>query len=376
MRTLTNVLLLWCLPLAVSAQQSGCPPPDPESRTGAVLGKVSDRQTGVALGFVRLLLQEEGPNNPLEERSSSAGGFQFCAVPEGTYRLSGQLGDWMGSVGGVRVTPGAAISVSLELGPPTTGPATGTLSGVVVDRASGDPIEEATLTLDELGLTTLSNPLGHFVFPSLPPGPATLRVRHLGHADAEGPVEIEAGKATQIQVALVTEAIALDPIVVTAVRRRVQLPDLEDFERRYYSGWGRFVLEEEIGRRSPTRLTDVLHETGLEITGNGGSVMVRRTMCAPLVYLDGVKLTRLSRGGRNPRGLKPTGGIYPWGDPDASPEQEAAYAVNLVHPSEVVAVEVYRGPAETPGQYIDSNSRCGVILIWTRRGNFGGEDAR
>ena len=29
-------------------------------------------------------------------------------------------------------------------------------------------------------------------------------------------------------------------------------------------------------------------------------------------------------------------------------------------------VEMYRGPAEIPVQYNDSNSQCGVILIWTR----------
>ena len=28
----------------------------------------------------------------------------------------------------------------------------------------------------------------------------------------------------------------------------------------------------------------------------------------------------------------------------------------------------FHGPGQTPGEFLDSNARCGVILIWTRRG--------
>jgi hypothetical protein len=96
-----------------------------------------------------------------------------------------------------------------------------------------------------------------------------------------------------------------------------------------------------------------------------------------LVYLDDILMTKMSRGGS----FHASGGAMVRGEipsplgfptPGAGPTYEAADAVNLVHPMDVVAIEVYRGAAETPGQYIDSNSRCGVILIWTRRGRIGG----
>lgn len=176
------------------------------------------------------------------------------------------------------------------------------------------------------------------------------------------------GRATEARIRLTVRPIDLDPIVVMAVRRRIELPGLEDFERRYYSGWGQFVLEEDIERRNPTRLTDALAETGLEIAAGGTSVIVRRTGCAPMVYIDGVKVTRLSRGGGPVRRPSGESGVYLWRDPETSTDAEAAAAINLMNPGNVLAVEVYKGPAETPGQYIDSNSRCGVVLIWTRRG--------
>jgi len=49
----------------------------------------------------------------------------------------------------------------------------------------------------------------------------------------------------------------------------------------------------------------------------------------------------------------------------------AAEAVNLIHPTNIQAIEIFQGPSSTPGQYLDSRARCGVILIWTRRGPRG-----
>lgn len=35
----------------------------------------------------------------------------------------------------------------------------------------------------------------------------------------------------------------------------------------------------------------------------------------------------------------------------------------------IQAIEIYRGPAETPIQYQATNSACGVLLLWTRDGS-------
>ncbi len=352
------------------AQEVRCPPPDSLAGAGAVLGRALDARTQVALGYSHIWIQVSGAEAPLAARADPAGWFRFCSVPSGSLIVRGQFGILRGLLGPLTLDPGQTLSVSLGLAQEAAGNDTGTLTGTVVDRGTGDPVDGATVELPGLGQRAASNPLGKFTLPSLPPGKVAIRVSRMGYADAAGEVEIQAGRIVSTEVALAVEPIALEPIKVTAVRRRMELPGLEDFERRYNSGWGRFILEEEIQRRSPRKLTDVLWETGVEVIGDGKEIRIRRTMCAPLVYLDGVKLTHLSRAG----GPKPGGYLgamkNPWPQPDAGPTFEAADAVNLVHPSEVAAVEVYRGPAETPGKYIDSNSRCGVILIWTRRGSF------
>lgn len=366
------LLLLPCHP--VTAQEQACSPPDSSAGLGAIVGSVLDVQTQVPLGFVQLRLRIEGVDEQRETRSSLSGHFEFCSIPAGAISLSGQLGQLGGIIGPLFLQPGETKAISLELSPPTTGVETGTLTGIVKDADSGEPITDATVLLSDLGQTAITNVLGRFTFPSLPPGETPLRVNRLGYGEATGPVEIEIGKTTEVEVSLSVEAIRMDPITVTAVRRRIVLPGLEDFERRYNSGWGKFVLEEEIQARAPTKLTQVLWEAGVDVDGDGKRVRIRRTGCAPLVYVDGVKLTHASRGGGPPsRAMIRAPKNNPFPNPEGSPSEEAAAALNLVHPSDVIAVEVYRGPAETPGQYIDSNSRCGVILVWTRRGNISGK---
>lgn len=39
--------------------------------------------------------------------------------------------------------------------------------------------------------------------------------------------------------------------------------------------------------------------------------------------------------------------------------------INLIHPSDIGAIEVYRAGQPAPVQY---DNRCGVIVIWSRRG--------
>ena len=359
----------------LQAQDPLCPSPDSLAGMGAIVGRVVDAQTQIPLGFAQIRLRIQGVEAPFEAQSNPAGLFQFCSVPFGVFTLTGQIGQFGAFEGPLALAPGQTLQFALELSASASGRDTGTLTGIVVDAESGEPVEGANIILPSLRQTAISNALGRFTFPSLTPGGVDLHVNRLGYAEAYGQVEIEVGKTIQTRVTLSTEPIGLDPIMVTATRRRIELPGLEEFERRFHSGWGSFILEEQIQRRSPRKLTDMLYETGVGVGNNGATILMRRTGCAPLVYLDDVKLTRLSRSktGTESRGMRaPKKTPYLWPDPDASPAQEAAWAVNLVHPMDIVAVEVYSGPAQTPGQYIDSNSQCGVILIWTRRGIFSG----
>jgi hypothetical protein len=382
------ILFFSFLFLLVQLQAQECPPPDSSAGLAAIEGQVRDAEAQVALGFAQITLSSLETGANLQTRSDPSGRFRFCDVPIGRISLGGHLGQLRASAGPISLKPGDRYSLILEMAPPGEDPDVGTLTGVVMDAGLGTPIEGAEVLLPQFGQTTITNSLGRFTFPTLPAGPVELRVSMLGYASRSGNVEVEFNRTIQTEILLSTEPVELDPIVVTAVRQRIVLPGLEDIERRINSGWGKFLLEDEIQQRSPMKLSHALFEAGVETGSEGRSVWIRRTGCGPTVYIDGVRVTHKSRaksmmGAASAAASKAVNDVVTgtwreayqksWGDEDNA-EMEAGQAINeLVHPMDVIAVEVYRGPAETPGQYLDSNSQCGVVLIWTRRGNLSRE---
>jgi hypothetical protein len=213
---------------------------------GAVYGTVVDAENGVPLGFAQIQIRVLGVEAPFEARSNTSGQFRVCSLPSGNFTVSGQLADLGVFDGPLSLDPGQTLVLTLSLAPPAEGGDTGTIAGTVVEAGTNEPIEGATVLLPSAGQTAITNALGRFTFPSLLTGVVNLQVDRLGYAATTGQVEVEPGKATQMRVVLSTEPIAMDPITVTAVRRRVQLPDLEGFERRYNAGFGYFILEDEI----------------------------------------------------------------------------------------------------------------------------------
>ena len=121
------------------------------------------------------------------------------------------------------------------------------------------------------------------------------------------------------------------PEKVSAVGLRILL----ERDRR---GRGRLVGRVYDARWRPRSISQFI--TNHTMLGSG---MVNRRVslgfsgrpCRVNVYLDGVRLAR--------------------GNVDA-----------FVLPIEVGGVEVYRGAASLPGEFAGSDSRCGVVAIWTK----------
>lgn len=352
----------------------GCP--EPPTGTGNIIGLVREAATDVPLGFVdiRLIPGFEAPGALVQViRSTPGGRFEFCSVPVGAYSVEGFFDQIGGDLTRVSVGPGGTTSLTLHLGFGGEGDEPGSLTGKVIDAETNEALEGVTVSVVDSNRQAISDESGEFSFASVSPDTLHLRANRIGYQDSYGSVVVGSSQAVTIQINMATQVIALAPITVTATRREMSyaLPGMEELEKRMEIGGGEFILQKQIASRNPVSTTQLLQGTKVTVMNDGKQIYMGRSMCAPVVYIDDVRVTH----GTGASGLKefapgnPNPDVVNWGNADEG--TFAADAVNLVHPMHIQAVEIYPGPASTPGQYLDSRSRCGVILIWTRRGPKG-----
>lgn len=100
----------------------------------------------------------------------------------------------------------------------------GTITGLVSDSATGDPVEGAEVLLDTLNVRGTSNAAGLFRMVA-PAGHRLLRVRRLGYRPATLEVDVEEDGEVAVSVKLVAQITRLEELVTTAtgVRRRYEL---------------------------------------------------------------------------------------------------------------------------------------------------------
>lgn len=150
---------------------------------------------------------------------------------------------------------------------------------------------------------------------------------------------VQPGRTVEVEAAISTRPIELDPIEVVAVRSRYL--EQSGFYERATTTWGSQFTRDEFEEIDPVAVSDVFYRVpGIAVaTGPYGKQAVSRRRsgfgggnCVLQTYLDGVAVSD--------------------------------FDIDILAPEHIEAIEVYQGLA-TPIQY---RSGCGVVLIWTRRG--------
>lgn len=244
------------------------------------------------------------------------------------------------------------IMVGTVVGAEDRAPIAGAM--VLIRKEDGTPVySEVT---DEQGKFRL-------VHPDQATRDYTLSVEHVAYADVSHEISFAPGEQLDLEVRLSETAIELEPIIVTE-RRRGLLVDV-GFYDRLERGSGLYIEREEIERRTPSHLTDLMQgRAGLRVVGMGAlKYDIRLTAtdrirgdCQPSIWLDG----SLVRDGGAPRTSRSAmTGTTVLAQPQLS---------EIISPEQVEALEVYTGPAGLPLQFGGSNAMCGVVVIWSRRG--------
>lgn len=229
------------------------------------------------------------------------------------------------------------------------------LYGRVVDEATGEGVESARVVLlDWYGrpvstlFTDTNGEFGHFVRRH---GVYLLHVTRAGYRETTSPrLPLGEHGIIRVELRLHTDVVLLAPLEVVARSHRNGSAVLDNFRARMESGMGTFVTRADIERQRPTLVTDVLATLpGVRLENAGGSgtrrMVFMRSGCPAQIYVDGFHINRTM-----------------------GPGDSGLTVDDVISPGSVEGIEVYRGLATIPAEFLSSSSSCGVVAIWTRRG--------
>lgn len=231
---------------------------------------------------------------------------------------------------------------------------------VVRVRAARDSsILRAVEAVVDDSLLVLPNAAGELRISDLTDGTYVITVRSLGFTPAVDTVAL-VGDRTRVHTVYLER---LPPLLAEVMvrGRMVRVPlKFADVLRRAASGWGTVYTSEDFKRAYDFKT--LLSQLPGVYTGNN-TVGFSRCVSGGLkgtdrpkvqVYIDGVRVTMLSA-----KGQGESSNLSLYDGPD-----EVTLALRYVNPSTVEYMEVYRGVAEIPAEFL--SDACAVIAIWTK----------
>ena len=286
------------------------------------------------------------------------GRFSMCGLPgDAMLNVWAGLGKAVTGSVNVEVKPHRVATIQLSLDVADT-VLTATASGPVrrgtarvngvVRSPSGAVLPGARVALRGTDVETVADANGAYALTNLPGGTQTLEARAIGFVPIARSVTLSARRPLRFDVRFDSAARILQTVEVKG--ERVYDSATQEFMDAKKRGFGYFIDRETIENRQPFQTSDLLRTApGVMVTTSGmpgseANIQIRGPSsisgsCQPGIVVDGLLLN---------------GGA---GDIDM-----------LARPEDITGIAVYRGPSEVPVQYASGGS-CGLIQIWTRRGN-------
>ena len=218
------------------------------------------------------------------------------------------------------------------------------ISGVVKEDSSKAPVPGVEVIVEGQEQKWTSDATGRFLMTGLAQGLHTVLIRSIGYQPIRLRAYVVANDTLYIDLRIKKAVVELAPLEVTASSVP---PGLQPFEERRLKGLGKFVDWTVLRNAGHRKLSDVLREVqGLRIKNDPRTgiwyIAGARDDCPMQIYLNGIMIWKPGLG-------QPPMSADSWNTTDLD------------------AIEVYRGPSETPGMYEGSGGKCGTVLLWTRR---------
>lgn len=299
-------------------------------------------------------------STPTVRATTDANGrFAFCGLPpDANFSIWASAGRAMTGTVSLDVPAFTVATTTLALDVADTMPARDSTGAPVrrgsarisgfVRMPSGSPLPGARVGIRGTMAETVADARGAYTLTGLPGGTQTLEARAIGYIPVSRTVRLSAKRPTTLDVQFDKSAQILETVEVRG--KAVLDRATEEFNQAKKRGFGYFLDRESIEQRQAFQASDLLRMApGVMVfpgAGPGGppTIQIRGSagfsgVCQPGLVIDGLQF----QGGG--------------GDLDM-----------LVRPEDIAGLAVYRGASETPVEY-QSMSGCGVIQVWTRRGN-------
>ena len=219
----------------------------------------------------------------------------------------------------------------------------GVVAGIVRD-SSGARLPSVGVVALAVGVQTVTDDSGAFRLTGLPSGSVTIQLRRLGYVPASLVLTLGAGETREMRVVLAQTAEELDGVDVHASALRGKM---SGFNARRVRGVGTFITREEIEKRQPGKMSQLLRYV-------------------PGVYVpqDNSDMRPSGVGMRRAAGLSSQGscGVQLYVDGQHYPDGR----LDDFRPAEVEGIEIYKSASEIPAAFRSRDTMCGVIAIWTR----------
>jgi hypothetical protein len=213
---------------------------------------------------------------------------------------------------------------------------------------------------------------GEFRFNGIVPGRYEVRVRRLGMEQLIKFVTVGPGEATMHHWEMRLLPQMLAEVRVNGQSVRVPPAFQEPFRRAAW-GFGDFVLRDDVERRNPVTTKHMLEMLpGVHVNDRGlsfercGSEVVAPAGTGGNITSEAVSNAGLSTGLSSDQISSLGVQVYVDGHRMTNLAMTVDDVLSSVHPKDIEIMEVYRGVARIPAEFL--YNACAVIAIWTKRG--------
>ena len=229
-----------------------------------------------------------------------------------------------------------------------------TIHGGVADSASAEPLAGVTIELrlpnNQTASRESSDQAGQFRLRANAAGTYRVRASRIGYREFESePINLEGQTDTTLRILLAPLAVQIDPVTVATPAMNSYLRT-SGFYGRKEGGIGHFLDPEVVQKLAPKA------RLGVDIIVGVPGVRLGRVRGIPIPQLRTCRTLRSVQFTSADAAQLYLDGIL------VEPE-----ALAMLTPDDILAVEVFMGPAEVPLQYGGTNAPCGVILVWTKQ---------